>query len=166
MSAEKTRSGGQHLEKRSGLLRLPSGVRGLRDILVVEDEERDAKRIQANLRQMVGYDDLEIRLATTLSSAVDAVLARQPELVLLDDELRPSDTAKESIPFMRRAGYRGPIVIVSSKATRARRSALLAEGASEVIHKDDIDTVRLTECLNRLFPEPAANDDAPAPDKA
>lgn len=166
MSAEKPRSGGEHLEKRSGLLRVDSGVRGLRDILVVEDEPRDAKRIQANLRQMVGYADLEIRVAPTLSSAVDAILERHPELVLLDDGLRPSDTATDSIPFMRRAGYDGPIVVISGQATRSRRSDLIGVGATDVIHKDDVDTVRLTECLNRIFPQSnAASVETPDPAK-
>ncbi len=152
MAGEKQRSGGRHLEKRSSLMRSVSGIRALRDILVVEDERQDSDRLQATLRLMIGYEGLEIRVASTISTAVDAVLARTPELILLDDQLKPSDTAMDTIPFLRRAGYVGPIVVISGQVTRRRRTALLNAGASEVIHKDDVDSVRLAECLGSVFP--------------
>lgn len=156
MAGDKQRSGGKHLEKRSSLMRAKTGLRALRDILIVEDERQDSDRLQATLRLMIGYADLEIRVASTISSAVDAVLARSPELVLLDDQLKPSDTATDTIPFLRRAGYHGPIVVISGQVTRRRRTALLEAGANDVIHKDDVDSVELSESLGRVFPDSAS----------
>ena len=88
----------------------------------------------------------------TLGSALDCVIARQPELIFLDDYLKPADTASSTIPFLRRCGYEGPIIIVSSMVTRKRRAELAAAGADDIIHKDELDTVRVAEALTSVFP--------------
>lgn len=86
--------------------------------------------------------------ADTLSSAIDQVLKLKPQLILLDDNLELSaDRACDSIPYLRRVGFEGPIVVVSGIATRKRRLELLAAGAAEVLHKDDVDCVRINEVL-------------------
>jgi hypothetical protein len=41
--------------------------------------------------------------------------------------------------------------VVSGQVTRKRRDDLLAAGATDVIHKDDVDSVRLGEALLRVF---------------
>lgn len=146
-------SGAPHLKRRSRLIRSQDGLRRLDDILVVEDEPRDSDRIIATLRVLVGYDELVVRTASTISSAVDAVLEQHPKLVLLDDALKPSDTATDTIPFLQRAGYDGPIVVISGQVTRRRRTELLQAGAVDVIHKDDVDSVQLSACLLRVFPD-------------
>ena len=150
MASSSTGSGGDFLAKKSELMRAREGIPDLKDVLVVEDESMDADRMFATLRVMFGYD-LEIRRANTLASAVDMVMARKPEIVFLDDILKPSDDASQTIPFLRRAGFEGPIVVISGQVTRTRRTTLIAAGATEVIHKDDVDSVRLTETLQRIF---------------
>ena len=150
MATSSTGSGGDFLAKKSELMRAREGIPDLKDVLVVEDESMDADRMFATLRVMFGYE-LEIRRASTLASAVDFVMARKPEMVFLDDILKPSDDASQTIPFLRRAGYEGPIVVISGQVTRARRTTLIAAGATEVIHKDDVDSVRLAEALQRIF---------------
>ncbi len=146
-------SGGNFLAKKSDLNKLRKDLPPLKDVLVVEDENLDADRMKATLRVMFGYD-LEVRRAATLAAAVDAVMSKKPDLVFLDDMLKPSDTALETIPFLRRASYEGPIVVVSGQVTRNRRTKLLEAGANEAIHKDDVDSVRLAEALMRvLVPE-------------
>jgi DNA-binding NarL/FixJ family response regulator len=101
---------------------------------------------------MFGYD-LQVRRAATLAAALDFVMAAKPDIVFLDDILKPSDDASQTIPFLRRAGFDGPIIVVSGQVTRARKSVLTAAGATEVIHKDDVDSVRLTEALQRVYAE-------------
>lgn len=150
MASSSTGSGGDFLAKKSELMRAREGIPDLKDVLVVEDESMDADRMFGTLRVMFGYD-LNIRRASTLAAAVDMVMARTPEIVFLDDILKPSDDATQTIPFLRRAGFEGPIVVVSGQVTRTRRTALIAAGATEVIHKDDVDSVRLTETLQRIF---------------
>ena len=109
----------------------------------------NSERLTATLRVIFGYAT-QIRTASTLGDAVNAVIERKPGIVFLDDVLKPSSSASQAIPLLRNAGYVGPIIIVSGLVTHARRISLLAEGASDVVHKDDVDSVRLAEALARL----------------
>lgn len=143
-------SGGDFLAKKSDLAQLGKKLPRIEHVLIVEDENCDADRLRATLRVILGYD-LNVRRAATLGAALDAVIAKQPELVFLDDLLKPSDTASHTIPFLRRARYEGPIVVVSGQVTRARKAELIGLGATDVIHKDDVDSARLTEALVRVF---------------
>lgn len=141
--------GGDHLAKKSELVRARARLGLFKDILIVEDENLDADRLSATLRVLFGYDT-QIRCASTLGDAVDRVIEQKPCVLFLDDILKPSATASQAIPLLRDAGYVGPIVVVSGQVTHARRSRLLADGASDVIHKDDVDSVRVAEALSAL----------------
>jgi response regulator of citrate/malate metabolism len=123
------------------------------DVLIVEDENFDADRLRATLHIMFGYA-IEVRRARTLGSALDCVIERQPELVFLDDYLKPSDNATHTIPFLRRCGYLGPIIVVSGQVDRVRRAMLVKAGAIDVIHKDDLDSVRIAEAMARAASVP------------
>ncbi len=143
-------SGGDFLAKKSEVTRRGKGLPPISTVLIIEDETFDADRLRATLRLAIGYD-IEVRRAQTLGSAVDMLLASVPDLVFLDDILKPSDTAVNSIPYIRRAKYAGPLIVISGQATRTRKAELIALGATEVIHKDDVDSVRLKEALLRAF---------------
>ena len=150
MAADQPKSGGDHLEKRSDVIKSQRQMPKLDNILVVEDNASDADRMQATLHLMQGYD-IEVRSAATISTAVDQVLAKRPALVLLDDRLKPADDATQTIPFLRRAGYDGPILVISGEVTRRRRKELMDVGATDVLHKDDVDSVRLAETISKIF---------------
>lgn len=143
-------SGGDFLVKKNDVMSGRPGFARISDVLVVEDESIDADRMRATLHIMLGYS-VGLRRANTLASAVDLVIAKMPDLVMLDDYLKPSDDASQTIPFLRRAGYEGPIIVVSGRATRQRRLELIKTGAADVIHKDEVDSVRLSEVLGRIF---------------
>ena len=150
MASKPSGSGSEFLEKKSGIVRARTGLPALTDVVVVDDERLDTDRMFATLRVMFGYD-VGVRRAATIGAAIDLVMSRTPDIVFLDDILKPSDDAAQTIPFLRRAGYKGPIVVVSGQVTRTRRAVLLAAGATDVIHKDDVDSVRLAEALQRVF---------------
>ncbi|MBA4171399.1 MAG: hypothetical protein C0511_01765 [Hyphomicrobium sp.] len=150
MTSSSSSSGGEFLAKKSVLTRARQGLPQLANILIIEDETFDAERLSATLRVMFGYE-LLVRRAATLASALDRIIEQKPEIIFLDDVLKPSDDASQSIPYIRRAGYEGPIVVVSGQVTRTRRATLLAAGATDVIHKDDVDSVRLAEALVRVL---------------
>jgi CheY-like chemotaxis protein len=143
-------TGGDFLAKKSDITKLRKAIPALKDVLVVDDEAPDADRLRATLRVMFGYD-VDVRHAATLGSAVDCVLKSKPQLIFLDDILKPADLATDTIPFLRRAGYESPIIVISGQVTKKRRLELMAAGASDVIHKDDLDSVRLGEALLRVF---------------
>ena len=143
-------SGGDFLAKKSNMTQLRQALPSLKDILIVEDETFDADRLKATLHVMFGYE-LEIRRARSLATALDCVLARLPDLVFLDDHLKPADTASHTIPVLRHAKYDGPLIMIGGQVTRHRRAELMALGAADVIHKDDVDSVRIAEALARAF---------------
>jgi DNA-binding NarL/FixJ family response regulator len=149
MAADFNTCGGSHLAKKSELVRARAKLGALTDVLVVEDEALDAERLTATLRVIFGYE-LRIHLASTVGDAVDRVIESKPSLVFLDDILKPSTNALQTIPLMRGAGYTGPIIVISGQVTHSRRSRLLANGASDVIHKDDVDSVRVAEAIAGL----------------
>lgn len=153
MSSGGSGAGGNFLARKSDATKVRQALPQVQDVLIVEDETFDADRLKATLHVMLGYD-LTIRRASTLGSALDCVIARKPEIVFLDDYLKPSDNAAQTIPFLRRAGYDGPIVVVSGQADRQRCAQLTAAGAADVIHKDDLDSVRVAEALARALKPP------------
>ncbi len=142
--------GGDFLARKSDATKLRQALPILRDVLMVEDETFDADRLRATLHVMLGYD-LVIRRAHTLGAALDCVIERQPEVLFLDDYLKPNDNASHTIPFVRRAGYTGPIIVISGQVDRQRHAFLIAAGAVDVIHKDDVDSVRVAEALAKAF---------------
>ena len=149
MIEEEKGRGGTFLARKSDVTKSQQGNGRLTDVLVVEDENFDADRLRATLHIMFGYG-IEVRRARTLGSALDCVIERHPQLIFLDDYLKPSDNATHTIPFLRHCGYAGPIIVVSGQVDRLRRAMLVKAGAIDVIHKDDLDSVRLAEALARV----------------
>ena len=146
----KNPTGGNFLAKKSDLTKTRKGLPNISDFLIVEDENFDANRLAATLHIMFGYE-IRVRSAKTLGSALDAVIERKPEIIFLDDYLKPNDNATHTIPFLRRCGYEGPIVVVSGAVDRQRRTTLIKAGAVDVIHKDDLDSVRVAEAMGRVY---------------
>jgi CheY-like chemotaxis protein len=143
-------TGSDFLARKSDLTRMRQRIPGLKDVLIVDDNNFDADSLRASLNMMFGYS-LTMRRAKTLGSALDCVIERKPDLIFLDDILPPSDTASTTIPFLRRCGFEGPIIVVSGEMTRIRRQELLGAGAVDVVHKDDIDSVRISEALKTAY---------------
>ncbi len=150
MSNSQPKSGESFLTRKSLATKARRELPHFSSVLVVEDEKADADRLAAILNLMFSYN-LRIHQATTLSAAMDIVLREQLDLVFLDDVLKPSDTATDSIPYLRGIGFEGPIVVISSKATRKRKAELQKTGANDVIHKDDVDSVRIAEAITHVF---------------
>lgn len=149
MNSSSKGTGADYLVEKSDLSRMGRLVPKLKDILIVEDESLAGDRLAATLRAMLGYEPL-VRRARTLGSALDMLLKKHPELILLDDLLKPSDTALDSLPMIRHTGYKGPIVIVSANVDRFRRAELLSKGADDTINKDDLDSAAIAKTLLRL----------------
>lgn len=156
MASGYTTCGGRHLAKRSALARVHAKLGLNHDILVIDDAQVDADRLIATLRVVFGYE-AQMAHASSLADAIDHLISRKPDLIFLDDILKPSTDAIQAIPLLREAGFAGPIIVISGQVTHARATSLTAAGASDVIHKDDVDSVRLAEALLRLnADEPAS----------
>jgi DNA-binding NarL/FixJ family response regulator len=156
-----SRPGGAFLERKSALAIARQGRPRFNDILIVEDAKLDAERLKATLHSIFGYDIIT-RHAATLGSALDRVIERQPELIFLDDHLKPNDNAAHTIPFLRRCNYVGPIIVVSGLLDRKRAATLINAGAAVTIHKDNLDSGSIAEALAKIHEQPArgVNDSA------
>jgi DNA-binding NarL/FixJ family response regulator len=150
MTSRPPKSGGAHLTRKSELAIARHGKPAFNDILIVEDNEKEANRLLGTLNTMFNYKSV-IRQARTLGLALDCVIERKPDIIFLDDLLKPNDNAGQTIPFLRRCGYEGPIVVVSSLLTRPRRATLINAGAIECIHKDDLDGSSVEEALATVY---------------
>jgi DNA-binding NarL/FixJ family response regulator len=147
MPARFSTCGPKHLARKNYLAAAQDKLSALRNILLVDTGHLEAERLTATLRVLFGYK-AQIRTTSSLADAVDRIETEHPSVVFLDDVAQPPDAgADEAIAMLRKAGCSGPIVVVSETATPARRARLLNCGASEVIHRDDIDSVSLAEAL-------------------
>ncbi len=151
-------TGGDILSDRNITSQVKQHLPPIEDVLIVEDENFDAKRLEATLHLVLGRQ-IEVRRAATLGAALDFIIERHPDLVFLDDYLKPSDTAMQTLPFLRHAGFEGPIIVVSGEVDRLRRSELRKAGAVDAIHKDDLDSARVTEALGFAFKADTAEKD-------
>lgn len=147
MSSNAKGNGADYLVAKSELAKLSKDMPKFKDIVVFEDQRLDSDRMLALLRTMYGYDTTEVRRARTLSSGIDLLIAKQPDLVLLDDYMGPVDRAHDALPQIRRTGYEGPIVVVSGLLNRARKNELLKLGVVEAINKDDLDSGSIGQIL-------------------
>jgi DNA-binding NarL/FixJ family response regulator len=144
-----TSPGGRHLNKKSQLAKARHNLPAYNDILIVEDDQLDADRLRGTLRSMFGYE-VNVRRATTLGGALDCVIEKQPDIIFLDDHLKPKDNASETIPFLRRCNYIGPIVIVSGLLNQRRAAELTKAGAIVAIHKDNLDSGTIEEAIAKV----------------
>ena len=150
MSSGRERVSGEHLTRRSDLMRNRQRLPSLTSVLVIDDTSSDADRIRATLSVIFGYD-LKVRHATTIKLAVNNISEEMPDIIFLDDYLKPADNALETIPLLRHAGYQGDIVVVSGQLDHHRHRRLMAAGAADAIHKDDLNSVRIGETLDKVL---------------
>lgn len=149
MSSGNKGTGADYLARKSDLARIRQDLPDFKTILVVEDEPLASNRMVATLRGMFGQE-LDVRHARTVSAAIDFLLKQLPDLILLDDYVGPHDTAVDSLPLIRHAKFTGPVIIVSGRMSRVRRTELLTKGADETINKDDLDSGSIAEAMLRL----------------
>jgi CheY-like chemotaxis protein len=122
------------------------------DEILIVDEAPEAERLTATLRVLFGYQH-PIRYAASIGDALDGIAETTPSFTFLGD--RPSIDGEHAMAMLRRAGYGGPIIVVSSAVTPSCRARLIAAGASDVIHKDDLYSARVTEAFDRTrVPKP------------
>lgn len=160
MTSNPSKTGGAFLERKSALAIARQSRPRFNDILIVEDTKLDADRLKATLHSIFGYE-IVTRHAATLGSALDRVIEQKPDLIFLDDHLKPNDNAAHTIPFLRRCHYDGPIIVVSGILDRKRAAILIKAGAAVAIHKDALDSGSIAEALAKIHEQPA---DAAAPD--
>jgi DNA-binding NarL/FixJ family response regulator len=121
----------------------------LRNIMVIDDSEQDARHVEVVLKMLLG-PQMVVTSHRYLAKAVAELQRNMPDLVILDDHLPPMDRAETSHKALQRFGFRGPFIIMTGMLDRARRLELDKLGPLGMIHKDDMDSFSLSEVLTRL----------------
>lgn len=122
----------------------------LRNILLVEDEDFDARRLAATLRVALGRA-IDVRRVCSVQEVSGAIAQSMPDIVFIDDYLGPSDSALQTIPELRLAGYAGSIIVMSGEMNRSRMTELGALGVKDALHKDDITSATITAAIDRAI---------------
>jgi CheY-like chemotaxis protein len=121
----------------------------LRSIMVIDDNEQDARHAAVVLQMLLG-PELNVTSHRYLAKAVAELQRRMPDLVILDDHLPPMDRAETSLKALQRFGFKGPFVIMTGMLDRTRKLELEKLNPLGLIHKDDLDSFSLSEVLTRL----------------
>jgi DNA-binding response OmpR family regulator len=102
-----------------------------RKILVVDD---DSDLRSSLIDQLALHDDFETVAAGTAAAALETVKGGHIDLVVLDVGL-PDMDGREACKLMRKAGYKGPIVMLTAQATDADTILGLDAGANDYVAK-------------------------------
>jgi DNA-binding NarL/FixJ family response regulator len=116
-------------------------------VLIVEDDVVDAAKMQAALRMLMGTA-VAVTIVGEPKQIEAAVRSRRPDIVLLDDRMPDGSGAEATVPALRAAGFEGHVLLVSGLLSRLRQAALgRLGGIDAIIHKDEADSVSLTEAI-------------------
>ena len=110
--------------------------------------------LMTTIRIITGAQD-DLVTVPSLRKAVEALQAAAFGLIFIDDRLSGIEKFETSMPQLRKAGYAGPVVVVSGFLSSDRRRSLFELGAVDAIHKDEIEGLRIAEAMVRaLTPVP------------
>ncbi len=102
-----------------------------RKILVVDD---DVDLRTSLIDQLALHDDFETVAAGTASAALDVVKSGHIDLVVLDVGL-PDMDGREACKLMRKAGFKGPVVMLTGQTSDADTILGLDAGANDYVAK-------------------------------
>lgn len=116
-------------------------------ILIVEDDEFDARKLMTSLRVVFGEKGTIYHARTAVEMVRAASREPRPDTVVLDDRLPDGASGEQSLKDLRATGFSGRVVLLSGLFTAQRRQALARLGAVGVLDKDDADSLTLAELL-------------------
>lgn len=144
--AAKETTGKAHLQRRSKLARQLQTLPPIGSVLVIDDSDIEATALLAMLRLIIGHDT-KYHHAKTLIEARRVIETEPPDVIFLDDRLGHSVSAEVSVARIRAFGYTRRPILLSGMLTRTRTIELRRLEVADVIHKDDLDAVRIMEAL-------------------
>jgi len=144
-----TSSGARVLARRAELERLKQQLPRFENFLIVDDSETVTRTIQAVLHAWYGFE-VDIVAARSAELGLQATQSVTPDLLFLSDLIEAGGAATDNIPYLRRGGFDGAIVVVTQDYNRRRCHALETLGATAVMQRDSLSTLDLGELLVRL----------------
>lgn len=129
-------------------------------VLYVDDEQIEHEIMRRLFDQQ--SSSLELTCVLDIKSAIEAIHQGSFDIILLDNRLFPETDFTESVPQLRKAGFIGPIGIVSSHISDDVIQHFEEYGADFRLGKDEIDTASirfiLSEYSRILLPDACRGD--------
>ena len=110
------------------------------DVVIVEDSDWTARDIQ---QMILETDSLQVSgRAAEEGEAINMILGRRPDLVILDIGLRGGGNGVAVLKAVRAAGCNCWVIVLTNSEERFYAGPCLSAGADEVICKMDFETLR------------------------
>jgi DNA-binding NtrC family response regulator len=143
------RVGHEFLARRSWLIKNANTANALADAIIVDDNPLDTERLASAFRLIFGHG-FSVRQAKTVAEMVVLLRDRQPDILIIDDNLSQIEKAETTLAKAQSLSYSGPTIIISGMFTRQRLIQLGRLNAIDIIHKDDLDSTRLREAILKI----------------
>ncbi len=120
-------------------------------VLYVEDTKFD-RLVLTSLFRGLARDDIELQCVATVDAGLASLCEGMPDLLLLDNRVPPYGSFEQSLPLLTRAGFRGPVVLLSGLPTEELRSAVdRNESVKLLADKRQLDAVFLAEVITPML---------------
>lgn len=129
------------------------------NILLVDDDPAEHILLRRKLEAVKG-SEVALDYVATIAAAVERASAGGIDLVLLDNRLAPDIDFRDTAPQLRKAGYVGPIGLISSDISEGYVQRFEEFGVDFRIGKDEIDGAALSFILSEYGRDPSADIDA------
>lgn len=130
-------------------------------ILLVDDDPDEHLVLKRVLKKIEGLS-ISLEYVADITSAVDRVKRKGIDIVFLDNRLESNVDFRETAPQLRKAGFIGPIGIVSSDIRGGYFQQFPEFGVDFRIGKDEIDPAAISFILSEYsrdqFPDDCEED--------
>ena len=137
----------------AGPPRLRSERPAIQDVLVVDQQRSDCRRLTGTLKFVLGHG-LRVRTVHSFVAALDAVADTCPDLLLTNPSIGGWNDITVDLPLFRRAGFGGPVVVVSGDfgplGGPLSASQLKSAGIAATLHKDEFYGAELAAVLGSI----------------
>ena len=109
-------------------------------ILLVDDDPAENIILGALMRKVASYA-ITLHYVETVEAALDFIRAAgvRLDMILMDNRLQPQADFRETVPELRRAGYIGPVGVISSSISDAYFQKIDDYGVDFRIDKAELD---------------------------
>ncbi|MDP9590512.1 hypothetical protein GR158_03340 [Shinella sp. AETb1-6] len=110
------------------------------NILLVDDDPAENVILSALMRKVTSYV-ITLHYVETVDGALDFIRSSGValDMILMDNRLQPQADFRETVPELRRAGYIGPVGVISSSISDAYFQKIEDYGVDFRIDKAELD---------------------------
>ncbi|WP_337183598.1 hypothetical protein [Shinella sp.] len=109
-------------------------------LLLVDDDPAENVILSALMRKVSSYT-ITLHYVETVEGALDFIRSSgmRLDMILMDNRLQPQADFRETVPELRRAGYIGPVGVISSSISDAYFQKIEDYGVDFRIDKAELD---------------------------